>query len=466
MMNFEQEATLWGAHLGDLFIAKRILCAHQDREWVQAAHQEQRLRYREDGVTQRIKNVGQRQVTVLLPGGTKLTLPTPYVRPSLKGKRGRPRGSGKRREGGSGAYPVLEKLGVRGRVTPLTRSKISRQTVLTSSYAEAQEQLARTGMEVDVFTVKRVAVETGREALELRDEALARARVAPLPTSSPVANRRLRISVDGGRVRTRKTHRGRRKGKNGRRPFTLRWQEPRVITVDILNDKGEADPSQRPIYEVTMASAEEVFELVTGLLRQLGAHLAQVVEFVSDGADWIWTRVDALMKAAEIPKDRVRLVLDYYHVSEHIGTALEACRDLSAEKRRARHEELNRLLLTPGGPQKVIEQLSSLARGRRAKAIRREIAYLKKHITHMRYAELRAEKLPIGSGVVESAIRRVINQRFKAASMSWLKENVEPLMYLRALLKAGRWDDLMSGVLDRRHWLSPPVAAEPLQEAA
>jgi len=95
-----------------------------------------------------------------------------------------------------------------------------------------------------------------------------------------------------------------------------------------------------------MASADGVFDLLTGLLRLLGAHLAQVVEFVSDGADWIWTRVDALMEATEIPKDRIRLVLDYYHASKHIGTALEACRDLSAEKRRARHGERTVSLVT------------------------------------------------------------------------------------------------------------------------
>jgi hypothetical protein len=37
----------------------------------------------------------------------------------------------------------------------------------------------------------------------------------------------------------------------------------------------------------------------------------------------------------------------------------------------------------------------------------------------MRYAGWRAARTPIGSGVVERAIRRVINLRFEAASMYW-----------------------------------------------
>ena len=99
---------------------------------------------------------------------------------------------------------MLERLGIADRVTPLTRSDICRQTVLCSSYEEALEQLRRGGLDIDVSTLVNVAVATGAEALDLRDRTLAEAREVPLPEQSMLAGLRIRVSVDGGRARTRK----------------------------------------------------------------------------------------------------------------------------------------------------------------------------------------------------------------------------------------------------------------------
>ena len=60
----------------------------------------------------------------------------------------------------------------------------------------------------------------------------------------------------------------------------------------------------------------------------------------------------------------------------------------------------------------------------------------------MRYQEAWAKKLPIGSGAVESAIRRVINLRLKGASIYWLEEMAEAMLLLRCYYKAGRWNTL------------------------
>ena len=60
---------------------------------------------------------------------------------------------------------------------------------------------------------------------------------------------------------------------------------------------------------------------------------------------------------------------------------------------------------------------------------------------------LAARKLPIGSGQVESAVRRVINLRFKAPGSFWTETTVSGLMHLRAAFKAGRWDEMMIGVM-------------------
>src|SRR5438445_13157838 len=68
----------------------------------------------------------------------------------------------------------------------------------------------------------------------------------------------------------------------------------------------------------------------------------------------------------------------------------------------------------PDGVEVVQEALRTLATTYRSKAIPRALGYLETHAHRMRYVTLEACKLPIGSGQVESAVRRVVNLRFKA----------------------------------------------------
>ena len=95
----------------------------------------------------------------------------------------------------------------------------------------------------------------------------------------------------------------------------------------------------------------------------------------------------------------------------------------------------------------VQEALRALATTRRNKAITRALGYVATHAHRMRYVTLEARKLPIGSGQVESAVRRVVNLRFKAPGSFWKETTVSGLMHLRAAFKAGRWDEVMRGVL-------------------
>jgi hypothetical protein len=99
------------------------------------------------------------------------------------------------------------------------------------------------------------------------------------------------------------------------------------------------------------------------------------------------------------------------------------------------------------GVERVLEELHALATTRRSKAITRALRYLETHAHRMRYVTLKVCKLPIGSGQVESAVRRVVNLRFKAPGSFWREPTVNGLMHLRAAFKAGRWDEIMIGVV-------------------
>lgn len=431
---------------GDAIMAFHLRRAHRDKAYVKQAVQAAYGQARERG--ERLRNQGWRPVPVQFQGGSRHVIWTPYLRQDLSGRPGRRRGTGRRGPDGTGTYPALVALGVESRSSALTRSDIALHTILCSSYEEALTLLARRGIRLDIDTLTAIAVEIGQQSKDLKDAALEMARQMPVPEGGLLAGHRARVSVDGGRTRTRVTNPRARKGKNGRRKFTTAWREPRILTIDILDDDGASDPQWRPIYDVTLGNADETFALLVGHLRWLGAAHAKEVLFVADGAEWIWNRVEAMREAAEIPQERFHLVLDYYHAAEHVTEILDLCKGMAAKQRELEIRRLSLVLRDhPDGASRVVEDLRARAVGRRAKKIKDKLAYLDGHLPHMQYAVLRARKLPIGSGIVESAVRRVINLRFKGASIFWKVEHLEPLLFLRAIWKSGWWEDMCRGVI-------------------
>jgi hypothetical protein len=77
-----------------------------------------------------------------------------------------------------------------------------------------------------------------------------------------------------------------------------------------------------------------------------------------------------------------------------------------------------------------------------------ELSYLERHGEegHLDYARFRRRGVPLGSGAIESAIRRVINLRLKGNSISWHEENAEGMLMLRCLVLSNRWDDTFAQV--------------------
>jgi hypothetical protein len=440
MLQLEQRLVAATAQVADQIVLVQLTRAHEAEAFVTQAIAQARVQSPVPLV-----HKGFRTTSVLLLGGTRLVLDTPYLREARRGRRGRRRRT--RGPHGAGCYPVLEALGIAERVSPATRSEIALHVVQAASYREAAAMLARRGLACDVSSLVRISTATAEASTRLRDAALAAALRVPVPSDGPLAGKRVRVSLDGGRVRLRRTHRGRMTAK-GRHGFSTPWREPRLMVIDILDDQGRPDRLRLPLYDGLIGDAEAVWALLIGYLRLLGAAYADVVEFIADGAEWIWHRVERLSRLAEIPAAKLVEVLDFYHASQYLSETLATCRHMPKAQRQALYKRLRHALRPKAdGVEVVMEELRALATTRRDKAIARALRYVEAHAHRMRYVTLEARKLPIGSGQVESAVRRVINLRFKAPGSFWTETTVSGLMHLRAAFKAGRWDEVMLGVL-------------------
>ena len=403
---------------------------HQDPEFVAKAVQRARS---ERQARSRIKDTVW--LMFLLLGRSKVVLNTPYfldnhgLKPGTRKKR--------RCKSGRGFYPVLEALGIQNGVSPASRSEIALYTIQAAIYEEAVMLLKRRDLDVDVSTLKRLAVITSKKDTALRDAALAAALKIPIRPDGPLANKRVRVSLDGGRVRNRKYKKGRRPKKGGRR-FEAPWREPRILVIDVLDDTGKTGKFSLPLYDVLIQDADAIFSLMIGYLRLLGAPRASEFIFIADGADWIWNRVKRLQTDAGIPEEIMIEAVDFYHACEHLSEAVELCTSMSRKKREKLFQDLRHVLWHEKNGAKIV--MVRLWKINHQKKKGEALSYFINHSGRMKYAWLKERHLPIGSGQVESAVRRVINLRFKAPGSFWTTEIVESLMHLRAVYKAGRWD--------------------------
>ena len=109
----------------------------------------------------------------------------------------------------------------------------------------------------------------------------------------------------------------------------------------------------------------------------------------------------------------------------------------------------HRTLLRNGQWRRVVEELTELAEDDPDnEKVQTEIAYLRKHgeAGRLKYPHFRSLGLPIGSGAIESSIRRVINLRLKGNGIFWREENAEAMFVLRGLLLSDRWDETLTRV--------------------
>ena len=137
MLEIESSALAFGRRVSSLMVARSIVLAHLDKGLIRQAGVE--VRRSHTNPQQRMQSKGWRSVNIRLSGGDVLRMKTPYYRPRNMTPRGRPRGTGKRGVSGVGAYSLLEYLGIRDNVTPVTRSMVCRKLCIGPSFHDSTE---------------------------------------------------------------------------------------------------------------------------------------------------------------------------------------------------------------------------------------------------------------------------------------------------------------------------------------
>jgi len=175
-----------------------------------------------------------------------------------------------------------------------------------------------------------------------------------------------------------------------------------------------------------------------------GMDKASQVVWISDGARGFWRLFEACFAHCAVG------ILDFYHAAQHLWQAAEAYPDGNPARTpkmwfaRMRHQ------LRHGYVHRILKELRWLSsqQSSASPATKHELLkvynYLHDHFQHVQYRQFEQLGLPLGSGIVESACKWLITQRFKGTGMRWSEAGFHTLLHLRVAWVNQRFDPLFS----------------------
>ena len=331
-------------------------------------------------------------------------------------------------------FPLDEELGLLpGSLTPRLLEQVTLLAVWVPSFEKAHHLLEQlTGAGVSEASVRRGTYAGGREASALEEEEVARLeREAP---EAAAGAPQMALSVDGAFVPLVK-----REGE---------WAEVRTLVIGEVAEGGCHNLSSFS----RLASAESFTHLSLAEVQRRGVESAERTALLGDGAEWV-------DRFGEWHAPQAVRILDCPHAAQrvHALTALGAGGD--AERGQQRGRELVKQLKEEG-PDGVLPALravvASLGEAAHVSATTGEptaaghLTYLEKRVEQMQYPLFAAAGWPLGSGMVESAHKQVMQERMKGPGMRWARKNVNPLLALRNAVVNERWEETWGNINERR----------------
>jgi len=383
---------------------------------------------------------GMREVKVTLANGRKVPLASPVFVINRVNGVGRPV---KRRRNVT-VHPLLELLGFIDKKSPEFLSTVVRAAVSSSSFAAAASELSYRGIKVTAEHARAITYKYADLFMGNRVE-------NALDGSEKQPGLILEITADGGRTRMREDV----KLKNKRRKkgsYSGKWREPVLISIRCLNKKGELARKVPQLIDATMNNWTSAFSLLKEYLSHYNLKEAKQITFIADGSKSIWGNVKSMTDELGIT-GKCAEVVDHMHARQNMNEVLERMAKHQSKDIQAKTKKKIYDLLWDGKISKIKEYVINFFGSKKKRDRKAALTKLDNYFRHeerFAYSKLKANGHPIGSGTVESAVRRVINMKLKSNGIFWLSNNCERMLYLRSQFMTGRWKILQDKLELRR----------------
>jgi hypothetical protein len=217
------------------------------------------------------------------------------------------------------------------------------------------------------------------------------------------------------------------------------WAEVKTVVVSEVGEKVGVEGKQvvsthTHSYFSRLADAATFQRLSLGELTHRRLERAGQVAAVNDGAEWIQGFLDYHCPEA------VR-ILDFPHAAERVSQIGDSVLgEASTASARWRTQQLHQLKHDRAS--EVLPKLRSFATAHlNVPGVSENLADLEKREAQMQYPTFQAQGWPIGSGVVESGNKVVVEARLKGAGMHWARASVKPMLSVRNAVCNDRWEE-------------------------
>jgi len=323
-----------------------------------------------------------------------------------------------------------------GKKTPLTIKELTSTWIYSMSFKVAEDILKERGIQTTDNQIMKSTYELSNLSIQNRWE-ISFSEWENFEWSTVI------IWLDWWRIKTRVNKRWRKTSKN-RHNYNWIWREPKNFVIWKLwkTLKLEWDP----IYDWVIWSWEEMWEILKKYLKHWKIHLAKKICVVWDWAKWQWSKIKQILKDLWVDKNKIQLILDYFHWSEHIHDFVSALWLWDKESKKA----LNRFkrLFWKWRTDDLIKEMSFYCKWKNKELLKKKIWYFTRNKERIiDYSSNKKNNLPCWSWIIESMIRRVVNLRMKWNSIFWKCTNANLMLYMRSQILSGRYNLVFENTL-------------------
>ena len=214
-------------------------------------------------------------------------------------------------------------------------------------------------------------------------------------------------------------------GADKRKHRKVRWVETRLLAARELG-------SATTHYQATLDGVDKAGELWSVAVARAGWGTKTRIHVVSDGAPWIEQQ-----SQRQFGK-QCRYLVDLYHVCDYLAAANEQNPDFSlARQKKMLMDGLSLELV-----RELAKRMENADKPDEEALVRCACRYLTNRKDQLDYTYATANSLPVGSDLIESGNRHVLQSRLKRAGTWW---NPQSLRYMTQLIIAkadGQWNEL------------------------
>ncbi len=214
------------------------------------------------------------------------------------------------------------------------------------------------------------------------------------------------------------------------------WKELKLGSIFIKNKIGKIIQREYISY---YGEAENFKKFLFTLAINMGYLEMERVVVLADGAHWIWNI------CKELFPDAIQ-ILDYYHLKENV---FEYFAEVYKDNIELAKKEARKLIKKIDRGTKIATILKGIPEiTNKPDNIVNLPNYLEYHQERILYKKYKQENLDIGSGVIESGNKNVIQHRMKQTGMKWLESSVQAIATLRCLLFSDKWNFINQKIQD------------------